>query len=154
MRYWLMKSEPAEYGIDDLERDRTTSWEGVRNYQARNFIRDGMKPGDLACFYHSSCAVPAIMGVMEIARAAYTDPAQFDKRSPYHDPASTRDAPRWLAVEVKFVKKLATPIPLERLRADRRLASLALLRRGNRLSVMPVSAAEWNVIFSAGPSAA
>lgn len=148
-----MKSEPAEYSIDDLERDRTSSWEGVRNYQARNFMRDGMKPGDLACFYHSSCEVPAIVGVVEIVRAAYPDPAQFDKRSAHYDPGSSREAPRWLAVDVRFVRKLATPIPLEQLRGDKRLAGLALLRRGNRLSVMPVSVAEWRTMFSADESA-
>jgi predicted RNA-binding protein with PUA-like domain len=149
MAYWLMKSEPSIYGIDELARDGKCSWEGVRNYQARNYMRDGMQPGDLALFYHSSCATPAVVGVMEVTRAAYPDPAQFDERSPYYDPASPRDVPRWVAVDVKFVRKLGQPIPLERLKADKRLAGLALLRRGNRLSVMPVTAAEWKEIFSA-----
>jgi predicted RNA-binding protein with PUA-like domain len=148
MAYWLMKSEPSVYGIDDLRRDGTCSWEGVRNYQARNFLRDKMKRGDLAFFYHSSCESPGVVGVMKIARAAYPDPTQFDRRSTFYDSASTAKAPRWVTVDVKFVRKLARPVSLAQLRADKRLAGLALLQRGNRLSVIPVSDAEWTFVLS------
>lgn len=143
-----MKSEPGVFGIDDLERERLTCWEGVRNYQARNFLRDGMKRGDLAFFYHSGCAQPAIVGIMEIAREAYPDPSQFDRKSPYADPASSRAAPRWVAVDVRFRRRLPRPITLEELRGHEELAGLALLRKGNRLSVMPVSAKEWAFILA------
>ena len=146
MHYWLMKSEPEVFSIDDLERVGTSPWEGVRNYQARNFMRDGMRPGDQAFLYHSSCAVPGIAGVMEICRAAYPDPTQFDRRSPYFDAGSPRDAPRWLRVDVRFARRLPQLITLERLRTVSALVELALLRRGNRLSVMPVSTAEWRAI--------
>jgi predicted RNA-binding protein with PUA-like domain len=147
MAYWLMKSEPDVFSIADLERVGTSPWEGVRNYQARNFMRDGMKPGDQAFLYHSSCAVPGVAGVMEICRAAYPDPTQFDRRSPYFDPGSPRDAPRWLRVDVRFVRRLTAVIPLERLRDATALEDLALLRRGNRLSVMPVSVSQWRAIM-------
>jgi predicted RNA-binding protein with PUA-like domain len=144
-----MKSEPDEFSIDDLARVRgqTTCWFGVRNYQARNFMRDGMRPGDLAFLYHSSCAEPAVTGVMEICRAAHPDPTQFDRRSPYYDPGSKRDDPRWLMVDVRFRRRLRRPVTLAALRATRGLAGLALLQRGNRLSVMPVSDREWDLIL-------
>lgn len=148
MAYWLMKSEPDVFGIDDLERDGRASWEGVRNYQARNFMRDGMKQGDLAFLYHSSCDVPAVTGIMEISREAYPDPSQFDRRSPYHDPASTRASPRWLTVDVSFLRRLRRAVTLEQIRAAKGLAGLALVRRGNRLSVMPVSDREWEAILA------
>jgi predicted RNA-binding protein with PUA-like domain len=148
MAHWLMKSEPDEFGIDDLERDGRASWEGVRNYQARNFMRDGMKKGDLAFLYHSSCAVPAVTGIMEISSAAYADPSQFDRRSPYHDPASTRENPRWLTVDVRFRRRLSRPVTLEQIRAAKGLAGLALVRRGNRLSVMPVTDREWELVLA------
>jgi len=133
---------------DDLQRQRTTSWEGVRNYQARNFMRDGMKRGDRAFLYHSSCAEPAVAGIMEICREAYPDPTQFDRRSKYYDAGSQPDQPRWLMVDVKFVRRLRRPVTLAELRADKRLASLPLLRRGNRLSLMPVSPAEWEAVLA------
>lgn len=147
MARWLMKSEPKVFGIDDLERLRTASWEGVRNYQARNYLRDGMKKGDLAFLYHSGCAEPAVAGIMEISREAYPDPTQFDRRSPYHDPGSRPDKPRWLMVDVKFRRRLRRPVTLAQLRAQAGLAGLALLRRGNRLSVMPVGEREWQLIL-------
>ena len=148
MAHWLMKSEPAVFGIDDLERQRRAPWEGVRNYQARNFIRDGMKKGDLAFLYHSGCEEPAIAGIMEICRKAYPDPTQFDRKSPYYDPASTKAEPRWLMVDVCFRRRLKRPVTLTELKGHAPLASLALVKRGNRLSVMPVSAAEWEFILS------
>ncbi|MBM4197252.1 MAG: EVE domain-containing protein [Gammaproteobacteria bacterium] len=147
MQYWLMKSEPQVFSIDDLERQGRSPWEGVRNYQARNFMRDGMKVGDQAFLYHSSCDVPGVAGVMEVARAAYPDPTQFDRRSPYYDEASTRESPRWLLVDVAFSRRFRDVVPLERLRAERALAGMQLLRRGNRLSVMPVTAAEWRAVL-------
>jgi predicted RNA-binding protein with PUA-like domain len=148
VQHWLMKSEPDVFGVDDLDKVRRTSWEGVRNYQARNFLRDGMRRGDLAFLYHSSCEEPGIVAIMEVVREAYPDPTQFDRRSPYHDPGSTRDTPRWVTVDVQMKRRLALPVTLERLKDERPLSSLALVRRGNRLSVMPVSPAEWRHILS------
>lgn len=147
MAFWLMKSEPAVFSIDDLERQRTAAWEGVRNYQARNYLRDGMKQGDLAFLYHSSCAVPAIAGIMEICREAYPDPTQFDKRSEYYDPGSRPDQPRWLMVDVKFIRRTRRPVALSELRAEKKLSTLALFRPGSRLSVTPVTAREWQLIL-------
>jgi predicted RNA-binding protein with PUA-like domain len=135
------------FSVDDLERQRTASWEGVRNYQARNYMRDGMKRGDQAFLYHSGCAEPAVVGIMAIGREAYPDPTQFERRSKYHDPAARPDNPRWLMVDVKFVRRLRRPVTLAELRGQKRLAGLALLRPGNRLSVMPVSGSEWQAIL-------
>ena len=147
MRYWLMKSEPDEFSIDDLARSpaQTTPWVGVRNYQARNFMRDAMRVGDHAFFYHSSCAEPGIAGIVEIARPAYPDATQFDPESPYFDAKATRDAPRWVHVDVRLVRK--TPlITLPMLRATSGLADMVVLRRGNRLSITPVSPKEWRIV--------
>ncbi len=146
MAHWLLKSEPDVFGIDDLERQRTASWEGVRNYQARNFLR-AMKRGDSAFLYHSACEIPAIVGIMNIVREAYPDPTQFDRRSSYYDPASKKAEPRWLQVDVRFERRLRRPVTLEELRRHKALASMILLRRGNRLSVMPVSDREWAFIL-------
>ena len=148
MAHWLMKSEPDVFGIDHLERQRTASWEGVRNYQARNFMRDGMKRGDLAFLYHSGCETPAIAGIMEIAREAYPDPTQFDRKSDYYDATSKPTEPRWLMVDVRFKRRLRRAIALEELKRQKPLASLALVQRGSRLSVMPVSAREWELILA------
>jgi predicted RNA-binding protein with PUA-like domain len=145
--YWLMKSEPDAFSIDDLKRKRQEAWDGVRNYQARNFMRDGMRVGDKVFFYHSNCAEPGIVGVAEVATDAYPDPSQFDPKSKYFDAASSRDHPRWMLVEVKFVKKLKRTIPLKELQSEPALAEMALVRKGNRLSVMPVEAAEWRHIL-------
>jgi predicted RNA-binding protein with PUA-like domain len=147
MAHWLMKTEPGVFSIEDLERQKTASWEGVRNYQARNFMRDGMKKGDLAFLYHSACDEPAVAGVMEICRAAYPDPTQFDRRSPYYDPASKPADPRWLMVDVRFRRRLRRPVTLAAIRARPELAGLALVRRGNRLSVLPVGDREWEAIL-------
>ena len=146
MRYWLLKSEPSSYSIDDMARERVTAWGGVRNYQARNFMRDQMRVGDRAFFYHSNCEAPGIVGIVEVAAPAHPDETQFDRKSKYYDAASRRDAPRWLNVDVKFVKKTRL-IPLEELRAHKRLAGMRILQRGNRLSITPVDPAEWNYIM-------
>ena len=147
MRYWLMKSEPDEFSIDDLVAAprRTTPWFGVRNYQARNFMRDAMRPGDRAFFYHSSCPQPGIAGVVEVASEAYPDASQFDRRSPYHDPKATPAAPRWFNVDVRLVKKTRF-VPLAVLRAEPALAGMLVLRKANRLSITPVTAAEWRCV--------
>jgi predicted RNA-binding protein with PUA-like domain len=145
--YWLMKSEPHTYGIDDLERDRMEPWEGVRNYQARNMIRDDMQPGDKAFFYHSSCEVPAIVGVMKIASKAYADPTQYDPRSKYYDAKSTEEDPRWFLVDVVFERKLKRPITLQELKSHPGLEGFVLTRRGNRLSILPVSEEHWKLIL-------
>ena len=147
MRYWLMKSEPDEFSIDDLAAapTKTTPWFGVRNYQARNFMRDQMKVGDLGFFYHSSCPEPGIAGVVRVSKAAYADASQFDRKSPYYDPKATRSAPRWLNVEVTLVKKTRL-IPLAELRATPELATMRILQRGNRLSITPVTAQEWKIV--------
>jgi len=145
MRYWLMKCEPAAYTIDDLKRDRTTSWEGVRNYQARNFMRDDMKVGDRAFFYHSNCDEPGIVGIVEVSSPAHPDETQFDRKSSYYDPASSRDNPRWANVEFKFLRK--TPlVTLDELRKHKPLVSMRVLQRGNRLSITPVEPKEWEFI--------
>jgi predicted RNA-binding protein with PUA-like domain len=143
-----MKSEPDTYSIDDLERDRMEPWEGVRNYQARNMIRDQMKPGEQAFFYHSSCEIPAIVGVVKIASRAYPDPTQYDSRSKYFDPKSTEEEPRWFLVDVAFDRKLTRPITLQEMKQHSGLKDFRLTRRGNRLSVLPVSEPHWKLILS------
>lgn len=148
-RHWLMKSEPDAFSIDDLARVGTEPWTGVRNYQARNFMRQ-MRIGDGVLFYHSSCAEPGIVGIARVASEAYPDPTQFDPQSDYHDPKSTREQPRWDLVDVAFERKLRRPLPLEEIRrhADALGEDFALLRRGNRLSVMPVTPAQWRLLLS------
>ncbi|HEY8585797.1 MAG TPA: EVE domain-containing protein [Rhodanobacter sp.] len=148
MNYWLMKSEPESFSIDDLKRKKQEPWDGVRNYQARNFMRDGMRPNDKVFFYHSNCAVPGIVGIANVATDAYPDPSQFDPKSNYFDPGSSRDNPRWLLVDVKFLKKLKRTISLDELKEHEALAGMPLLRKGNRLSVMPVDAAHWKYILA------
>lgn len=150
MNYWLLKSEPSAFSFDDLEASpkRETCWDGVRNYQARNFMRDAMQEGDLAFFYHSSCAEPGIAGIAQIVSSAYPDHTAFDPTDKHFDAASDPDNPRWYMVDVRFERKLARPISLKELKQykDDALQDLALLRRGNRLSVMPVTAEQWNFI--------
>ena len=152
MNHWLLKSEPDVFGIDDLARapGRATGWEGVRNYQARNMLRDDFRKGDLAFFYHSSCEVPGIAGIVKVVREAYADPTQFDPKSEYHDAASTREAPRWFSVDVKLVERIVPVITLPELRehASGALREMLILKRGNRLSVTPVTAAEWRCIVA------
>jgi predicted RNA-binding protein with PUA-like domain len=149
VRYWLMKSEPDEFSVDDLAGAprQTTAWYGVRNYQARNFMRDAMQVGDRAFFYHSSCPEPGIAGIVEIAAAAYPDASQFDRKSPYFDPKATRAAPRWLNVDVRLVKKTRF-VPLAALRTQPALAQMGVLQRGSRLSITPVAPAEWRFVTS------
>jgi len=150
MNYWLMKSEPDTFGVDDLAaRPRQTEhWDGVRNYQARNMLRDRMKKGDQAFFYHSSCAEPGIVGIMDIAREAYPDDSARNPDSPYYDPKSTSDAPRWYMVDVRLQRKLRRCITLRELKRHAELDSLPLLKRGTRLSIIPVTPEQWRFILS------
>ena len=147
--FWLMKSEPEECSIDDLARapGQRVPWVGVRNYQARNFMRDAMQIDDGVLFYHSSCAVPGIVGIARVASAAYTDPTQFDPQSPYYDSASKPEAPRWLLVDVQVLRKTRN-LTLPELRADAQLQDLIVLRKGNRLSITPVEPLHWEAILS------
>ncbi len=148
VHYWLMKSEPEEFSIDDLQRVGREPWSGVRNYQARNFMRDGMKVGDGILFYHSNCVTPGVVGLARVACAAYPDPTQFDPASDYHDAGSPPEAPRWLLVDVAFERKLQRVLSLDELKQHAEaLGDFALLRRGNRLSVLPVTAAQWNYLL-------
>ncbi|MCY4324582.1 MAG: EVE domain-containing protein [Betaproteobacteria bacterium] len=147
--YWLFKSEPGDYSIDDFERDGETLWDGIRSWQVRNCFRDQMQPGERFVFYHSSCPQPAAVGIGEVAAAAVPDPLQFSQKSKYYDPASDRREPRWLAMPVKFVARAGSEYPLARMRTNRRLTSCRLLARGNRLSVLPLSPAHWREITRA-----
>ena len=147
-RYWLMKSEPDAFSIDDLERVGVEPWSGVRNYQARNFMRDGMQPGDGVLFYHSNCEPPGVVGLASVASTAYPDPTQFDPGSVYHDPKSTPEQPRWMLVDVKFERKLKRCITLAELKACPQLEDFALVQRGSRLSVMPVVKSQYDFIIA------
>ena len=149
MNYWLMKSEPSVFSIEDLYKSpkRRSPWDGVRNYQVRNMMRDEMKVGDLAFFYHSSCEEPGIYGVMRIAKPAYPDATALDPSHHHYDPKSKADNPTWLMVDVEFVERFKRPVTLDRLRANAdRLADLLILKRGNRLSITPISATQWRTI--------
>lgn len=148
MRYWLMKSEPEEFSIDALAKKKTEPWNGVRNYQARNYMRDDMKVGDGVLFYHSNCDEPGVVGLAEIRSEAYPDPTQFDPKSDYHDPGSRREEPRWLLVDVGYKRKLRRTISLAELKGKPELEELALVKKGNRLSIMPVSKNAWDFILS------
>ena len=149
-RYWLMKSEPDEFSIDSLKKVGTEPWTGVRNYQARNFMMKDMRIGDGVFFYHSSTAVPGIAGIAEVTSEAYPDPTQFDKKSEYYDKGSTREDPRWFVVDVQLKRRLKRIITLDELRAhaDDALDGMLLLKRGNRLSITPISDAHWEFILS------
>ena len=148
MNHWLMKSEPDEVSVDDAlaAPGSTVPWTGVRGYQARNFMRDAMQVGDGVLFYHSSCAQPGIVGIARVASAPYPDPTQFDAASPYFDPASSRQAPRWVLVDVQVLRKTRT-LALPELRARPELAEMAVLRKGNRLSIMPVEPRHWDAVL-------
>ena len=149
MRYWLMKSEPSDCSIDDLAgmKDQTVAWYGVRNYQARNFMRDQMRIGDGVLFYHSNCRGPGIAGIAEVASHSYPDATQFDRKSKYFDPKATPESPRWMNVDVRLVRKIAL-IPLDELRSHPELERMRTLQRGNRLSITPLDPAEWKFITS------
>lgn len=150
MKYWLMKSEPDAFGIDDLQQrpNQTEHWDGVRNYQARNMMRDEMKVGDQLFFYHSNCDQPGIVGIAEVAREAYPDHTAFDPDDKHFDPKSNVDKPTWYMVDVRFVRKLQRTISLRELKELPELSDLALVRRGNRLSIMPVSEQQWQFILT------
>ncbi len=150
MQYWLMKSEPGEFSVDDLAArpDKTEPWDGIRNYQARNFIRDVMNRGDLALFYHSSCAEPGVVGIMRVVSEAYPDPTAFDPNDKHYDAKSDPSNPRWFLVDVKLVRKLKRVISLTELKSHSALEDMALLRRGNRLSVMPVTKSHWDYLLA------
>jgi predicted RNA-binding protein with PUA-like domain len=151
MNYWLMKSEPSTFGIDDLAKAprHRSHWDGVRNYQARNMLRDEMKKGDLAFFYHSSCEVPGIYGIVKIVREGYPDPTAFDPRHAHFDPKSDAAAPTWYMVDVALERRFAAPLTLEKLKANARaLGDLVVLRRGNRLSITPVTATQWRKVLA------
>ena len=150
MAFWLMKSEPDAFGIDDLKArpKQTEHWDGVRNYQARNMLRDQMKRGDRIFFYHSNCAEPGIVGIAEVAREGYPDHTAFDPECKYYDPKSDPDKPRWYMVDVRFRRKLKRTITLQELKQHPQLAEMPLLRKGNRLSVMPVDEADWDFVLT------
>lgn len=147
MNYWLFKSEADEYSIDDLaaEPGQVGRWDGIRNFQARNFLRDRVRPRDRVLFYHSACKVPAVAGTAEVVRAAYPDPAQFDRKSKYFDPRVSEEKPRWYCVDVKWRSAFARPVPLAEIKGHPDLAGMVLVKQG-RLSVQPVTAKEWKTI--------
>lgn len=147
MNYWLMKSEPDVFSFSDLKKKKSEPWTGVRNYQARNFMRDEMKVGDLVFFYHSSCEVPGIAGIAKVSSAPYPDPTQYEKKSEYFDPKATPENPRWILVDVKFERDAKRHLSLEEIRNVKELSGMRLLQRGNRLSILPVSETEARVIL-------
>ncbi len=147
MAYWLMKSEPDAYSIDDLERDGREPWDGIRNYQARNMMRDDMRIGDEVLFYHSSCKIPAVVGIARVASEPYPDPTQFDPDAKYYDAKSNPDDPRWILVDVEFVRKLDKPVTLTEIKEHPGLDDMILTRRGNRLSIMPIEKAHRDIIL-------
>jgi predicted RNA-binding protein with PUA-like domain len=149
MKYWLMKSEPDAFGIDDLAKcpRKTEHWDGIRNYQVRNMMRDEMKKGDEAFFYHSSCKEPGVVGIVRIVKEAYPDHTAFDPESKYYDPKSDPENPRWLMVDVQLVRKFKHPIGLQELKSHENLADMLIMRRGNRLSVTPISKKHWDYIL-------
>ncbi len=150
MRAWLVKSEPGAYSFDDLERDGRTMWDGVRNYQARNFMRDDMRVGDVVLYYHSGTAEPAVVGLARVASAAYPDPTQFDAGDPHYDPKADRDHPRWYLVDIEPVRALPQPVALSRLKQDPAVEGLPLVKRGARLSIMPVEEPHLRHILALG----
>ena len=149
-QFWLMKSEPEVFGLDTLAKlpAQTTMWDGVRNYQARNMMRDQFKLGDEAFFYHSNCSEPGVVGIVEVVRTAYADPTQFNPESEYFDPKSTAENPRWFVVDVKLKRALKRTVTLTEMKEDPALADMALVRKGNRLSVLPVTPAQWRHILA------
>ncbi|MDE3272604.1 EVE domain-containing protein [Pseudoalteromonas sp. G4] len=147
MQYWLFKTEPDEFSIDDLKRKKEEIWDGIRNYQARNFLRDQVALGDLVFIYHSSCKEPGIVGIAKVIKTAFPDPSQFDSQSKYYDAKATTDNPRWTSVTLEFVDKLRI-IALSKLKADKQLESMYLVQKGSRLSIQPVTDDEWEYILN------
>lgn len=152
MKYWLIKSEPDVYSIDDLKKDGKTYWDGVRNYQARNFMRDGMKKGDLVLFYHSNAEPPGAAGICRVAKEGYPDFTAWDKKDVHYDPKSPKDKPAWMMVDVEFVEKFGTFVPLEKLKSDPKLKGMLVAKRGVRLSVQPVEKAHFDEVKRIGTS--
>lgn len=148
--YWLFKTEPTSYSIEDLKHDRKTAWTGVRNFQARNMLRDDVKKGDLVIFYHSSCEVPGAYGIAEVVKAGYPDETQFDSTSKYHDPKAKWEKPQWYVVDIKFKEKFKNPVSLAHMRIDPALKDMALLRPGQRLSLFPISKRHFDTIIDQG----
>lgn len=146
MKYWLMKSEPDVFGIDDLKKVKKEPWDGVRNYQARNFMRDEMTKGDKILFYHSNTKVPGVVGIMEVSKEAFPDHTSWDKKSKYYDPKSTEENPRWFMVEVKYVKKFPRTVSLQEMKEMKPLSEMKILQKGNRLSITPVTKKEFDSI--------
>jgi predicted RNA-binding protein with PUA-like domain len=146
MQYWLLKTDAESYSIDDLKRDGTTEWTGVRNYQARNYMRDGMKPGDKALFYHSNTEIPGVVGICEIASAPIPDETAFNPKDSHYDPKATAANPIWCAVEVKYVKHLKKLIPIDELRKTKGLEKMVILQKGSRLSITPMTEGEWKIV--------
>lgn len=144
--HWLMKSEPDVFSIETLKKQKTSLWDGVRNYQARNFMMNDMKPGDKVLFYHSNAEPPGIAGIAEVSKAAVPDPSQFDKKSEYFDPKATKEKPRWFCVEVKYVKAFKKLIPLDQIRSDKNLSDMLVIKKGQRLSIQPVSQKDFEYI--------
>ena len=148
MKYWLMKNEPDDYSIDDLKNDKTEPWDGIRNYQVRNMIRDDMRIGDIAFYYHSNCDIPGIYGLMTINSKAYPDHTAFDKKAKYYDIKSDKKKPTWLMVDVKYKRKLKNPITLKELKNDKKLSNMRVVQKGNRLSITEVEKEDWEYILS------
>ncbi len=147
MKHWLMKSEPDVFSIDTLKTKKKSGWDGVRNYQARNYMRDDMKKGDLVLFYHSSCEIPGVAGLARVCKESHPDPTQFDPKSEYYDPKATKEDPRWFMVEVEFVEKFDHVVTLADLKAKKELANMPVVQKGSRLSINPVSEKEYNTIL-------
>jgi len=150
--YWLFKSEPEDFSWNDLKKskNKTTYWDGVRNYQARNFLRDEMKKGDLVLFYHSNAEPLAVMGICEVVKEGYPDHTQFDKKNHHHDPKADPKNPTWMMVDIKLVKEFRAPVTLEQIKANPKLKNMKLIQRGQRLSIQPVTKAEWDEILKMG----
>lgn len=146
MQHWLFKTEPTSYSIDDLKRDKKTAWTGVRNFQARNMLRDDVKKGDLVIFYHSSCDVPGAYGIAEVVKSGYPDETQFDTESKYYDPKAKQEKPQWFVVDIKCIEKLPNPVALADMRIDPVFKDMALLRPGQRLSLFPISKKHFDTI--------
>ena len=147
MKYWLMKSEPDVFSIDSLKNKKKSGWDGVRNYQARNYMRDEMKNGDLIFFYHSSCPIPGIAGLARVSKESFADPTQFEKESAYYDPKASKESPRWFMVEVEFIEKFKNVITLQTLKNIKSLQDMPLVKKGSRLSINPVTRDEYFLIL-------